>query len=269
MAYTSKPWTIEEEPKNLKEFKKEAQMKELAKRNKVVQPVTVARIVEFLDKNKNKTFTNAEIAAAIGVRSVSSIMDKLEEIGAVKVVKIRKGIVSGISQVYQSAKGDFKKSVEKERMAEGLISKTLRIFEASINKIYSRADLAEVLGVDKNDLSPVISILLSTDKIKPIAEKGSEVIRYQNINGNKAGLKYEKNADPSYITLGSYLKMNNIKAKIKDVQKKCNEKGQSRFFQSEDGFIKEYKIEYLQKVLGTGEEKKSKKGLIERIRIWS
>ena len=101
MGYNDIPWTTVEEPKGIKEKRKEIQLKELSKRVEASTPIAVARIVKFLNKNKNQTYTNAQIAKEAGLSGsvVSGVMDKLEEIGSVKVVKIRKGVASGISQV--------------------------------------------------------------------------------------------------------------------------------------------------------------------------
>ena len=272
MSYNSKPWTSEVvEPKALKVKREEIQLKEISKKVEENLPVSVARIVKFLNKNKEQTFTNVQIAKEVGLSgsAVSGIMDKLEEIGSVKVVKIRKGLTSGISQVYQSAIGNLNK-VEKERMAEGAIAQVLTIFKKSINKTYTKKDLSEATGISKSKVGVALSILLVTENIKVIGiEEGALV--YQNIKGNKRAAEVCTEADSSYVTLGSYIKMNNIKGDSKEIKAKvAEEKGHSRLFYSDKGIVKEYEISYLQKVIGLGGEKKAekKKGLLERIKVW-
>ena len=271
MAYTSQPWTMQEEPKAIKAKRKEVQLKEIAKKNVESMPVAVSRIVKFLNKNKEQTFTNVQIADAVGLSgsAVSGVMDKLEEIGSVKVVKIRKGLTSGISQVYQSSIGNVGK-VEKERMAEGAIAQVLSVFKKSTNKTYTKKDLSETTGIPKSKVGAALSILLVTENIKVVGIE-ENVLVYQNIKGNKRAVEICTEADSNYITLGNYIKMNNIKGDSKEIKAKvAEEKGHSRLFYSDKGIVKEYEVSYLQKVIGLGEEKKTekKKGLLERIKVW-
>lgn len=273
MSYNDIPWTgtTLEEPKSIKEKRQEMQLKKLSKRVEENTPIAVAKIIKFLDKNKNQTYTNAQIAKEAGLSgsAVSGIMDKLEEIGSVKVVKIRKGLTSGISQVYQSSVGNLNK-VEKERMAEGAIVHVLAVFKKSVNKTYTKKELSKITGISKDKVGVALSILLVTENIKVIGiEEGALV--YQNIKGNKRAAEVCTEADSSYVTLGSYIKMNNIKGDSKEIKAKvAEEKGHSRLFYSDKGIVKEYEISYLQKVIGLGEEKKAekKKGLLERIKVW-
>ena len=270
MAYTSQPWTMQEEPKAIKAKRKEVQLKEIAKKNVESMPVAVSRIVKFLNKNKEQTFTNAQIASAVGLSgsAVSGVMDKLEEIGSVKVVKIRKGLTSGISQVYQSYMGSLNK-VEKERTAEGAIAQIFEVFR-KIHKTYTKKELSEITNISKSKISTALSILLVTENIKVVGIE-ENVLVYQNIRGNKRAVEISTEADPNYITLGNYVKMNNIKGDSKEIKAKATEeKGHSRLFYSDKGIVKEYEVSYLQKVIGLGEEKKTekKKGLLERIKVW-
>ena len=268
--YNSKPWTSEpQEPKTLKKKREEIQAKEVASKNEENLPVSAARIVTFLNKNKDKCFTNKQIAAEIGISgsTASGIMDKLEEIGCVKVAKIRKGLASGISQVYQSYDGSSTK-VEKEREAEGYIAKVLAVFMKNINKVYSSKNVANELGISKNNVGQAISILLVTNKVKVVGLEDGALI-YQSIKGRKAAIEISIEPDSSYITLRNYIKMNKIKSNSKEIKAKvAEEKGHSRLFYSDKGVVKEYEISYLQKVIGYGEEKKKKKGLLERIKVW-
>lgn len=271
MAYNSKPWTEMEEPKILKTKREEIQQKEIQSKVEENLPVSAARIVTFLNKNKSRCFTNKQIAAEVGISAsmTSGIMDKLEEIGCVKVAKIRKGLTSGISQVYQSYDGNSAK-VEKEREAEGYIAKVLSAFNNSVNKTHSKKEIAKELGISKDKVGQALSILLVTEKIKVVGiEEGALV--YQNIRGNKPAIEIATKPDSSYITLGNYIKMNGIKGDTAEIKEKiASEKGHSRLFYSDKGIVKEYEVSYLQKVIGLGEEKKTekKKGLLERIKVW-
>lgn len=267
MSYTSQPWTLNsKEPKTLKAKREEMQMKEISKKVEENLPVAVARVVKFLNENKEQTYTNSQIAAATGVKSVSGIMDKLEEIGVAKVVKIRKSLTSGISQVYQSGLGACNR-VEKERMAQGVITQVLSLFEKSTNKIWSKKEISEESGISRDKVGTVLSVLLVTGKIKAVGEKDGALV-YQNIKGNKKAIPISVEADSNYITLGNYIRMNGIKGNSKGIKAAiAKEKGHSRLFYSSKRVVKEYEVTYLQKVIGLG-EKKSKKGLIERIKVW-
>lgn len=269
MSYSTKPWTIEEqEPKILKVKRKEMQLKEIQNKTEENLPVSAARIVTFLNKNKNRCFTNKQIAAEVGISAsmASGIMDKLEEIGCVKVAKIRKGLNSGISQVYQSHDGNSTK-VEKEREVEGYISKVLAVFENNINKVYSKKEISTGLGISKDKVGQALSILLVTERVKAIGIEG-DVLVYQNIKGKKPAVKIATEPNSSYVTLGSYLKMNGIKGDIKELKEKvATEKGHSRLFYSDKGIVKEYEISYLQRVLKFGKDKKN--NILEKIKTWS
>lgn len=273
MAYTSKPWTLEaQEPKLLKMKKEEIRMRELKDKVKENIPVSAVRIVKFLNKNKDKKFTNKQIAMETGLSesTVSGITEKLEEIGILKNPKSYRSILNHRPTItYQSAKG-YRGESTIEREYEGCIAKVLTMFEKNVNKVYSTLQITEELKEVKNKVAQAISILLATDKIKLIDKKEAPI--YQHIKGNKVGIPIAKEADKNYITLKSYLKMNGIKDCPKEIKEKiAKEKGHSRIFGSNNGLVKEYEISYLQKVVGVNagnKEKKEKKGLLERIRVW-
>lgn len=271
MSYKTIPWTTTEEPTSVRVKKQEVQLKELKKKSEESLPISVARVVKFLNKNKEQTFTNVQIAKEVGLSgsAVSGVMDKLEEIGSVKVVKIRKGLTSGISQVYQSYMGSLNK-VEKERTAEGAIAQIFEVFRR-IHKTYTKKELSEITGISRNKVGVALSILLVTENIKVVGIE-ENVLVYQNIRGNKRAVEISTEADSRYITLGNYIKINNIKGDLKELKAKVTEgKGHSRLFYSDKGIVKEYEVSYLQKVIELGEEKKTekKKGLLERIKVWS
>ena len=269
MAYTSRPWTETQEPKILKTKREEIQQKEVQSKVEENLPVSAARIVTFLNKNKEKCFTNKQIAAEVGISAsmASGIMDKLEEIGCIKVTKIRKGLASGISQVYQSYDGNSAK-VEKEREAEGYIAKVLSVFKDSVNKTYSKEEIAKKLGISKDKVGQAISILLVTEKVKVVGiDKNS--LSYQNIRGNKPAVEIATEPSKVYMTLSNYLKINGIKGDTKEFKTKVSaEKGHSRLFYSDRGILKEYEISYLQKVIGLEKTTGEKKGLLERVMAW-
>ena len=273
MAYTSQPWTMQEEPKAIKAKRKEVQLKEIAKKNVESMPVAVSRIVKFLNKNKEQTFTNAQIASAVGVSesTVSGITEKLEEIGTIKNAPNRRDASNHRSTLtYQSSKGYLGKSNMERVGYEGVIAQVLSVFKKSTNKTYTKKELSEITEIPKSKVGVALSILLVTENIKVVGiEEG--VLVYQNIKGNKRAVEICTEADSSYITLGSYIKMNNIKGDSKEIKAKvAEEKGHSRLFYSDKGIVKEYEVSYLQKVIGFGEEKKveKEKGLLERIKIW-
>ena len=269
MSKSTRPWTLEaQEPKSLKSKRAEIQQKELQSKAVESLPVSTARVVKFLNKHKNQTYTNREIAAEVGLSgsTVSGIMDKLEEIGCVKVAKIRKSATSGISQVYQSYDGSSAK-VEKEREVEGYIVRVLEVFNKSVNKVYSKKVIASELGISANNVGQALSILLVTGKIKVVGNQ-DRVPVYQNIKGNKPKIDVTSEPDKNYMTLNNYLQMNEIKADIKALKQKiASEKGHARLFQSDQGLIKEYEVSYLQKIAKP--LKKKEGGIIGKLKAWS
>ena len=263
------PWTITEEPKLIKRKRTEMQLKEVQSKTEESLPVSTARIVKFLNENKNNSYTNRQIATEVGLSgsTVSGVMDKLEEIGCVKVVKLRKSATSGISQVYQSIEGGST-TVEKEREVEGYISKVLSIFNRNLNKTYSKNEIAANLGISKDKVGQALSILLITEKVKIVELDEGDLI-YQSMKGKGAGIPVTKESNKNYMTLGNYIKTSGIKGDFKELKEKiASERGRSRLFYSDKGIVKEYEVSYLQKILGFGKIKETKKGLLERIKVW-
>ena len=266
MSRTTIPWTLEDkEPKVLKEKREEMQLKEIQNKVDSNSPVSVAKIVAFLNENKNKCFTNKQISAEVGISgsTVAGIMDKLEEIGCVKIAKIRKNISSGISQVYQSNNGSSTR-VEKEREVEGYITKVFKVFSENINKTYSKKDVASELGISADKVGQAFSVLLVTHNIKVVGEDNGSLL-YQHIKGSSPLIEVSDKPSSSYITLNKYVKMNNIKDGLKNF--KADNK-HSRLFYSNKGIVTEYEISYLQKVLGNSKTHAKKKSLLEKIKIW-
>ena len=269
MSYNEIPLTVTEEPKAIKEKRKEIQLKEIQSKIEENIPVAVARIVKFLNNNKDKTFTNRQIALEVGISgsSVSGIMDKLEEIGCVKVVKVRKHLSAGISQVYQSAKGTSKESI-KEREAKGYVAHVLEAFKNNKNKCYTKKEIANIIEESQCKVGAAISILLVTEKIKVVGIENDTLI-YQYITGKNPTVKIHTEPNKSYITLGNYLKMNGIKGDLKEIKSKIvKENKYSRFFYSDKGIVKEYEISYLQKVIGLKKLTENKKGILEKVISW-
>lgn len=267
MTYTSKPWTLNsKEPKSLKEKREKIRLNRMCKSTKENLPVSIARVTKFLDENKDKTFTNAQIATETGLSSssVSQIMDKLEEINSVNIVKIRKGLNSGLSQVYQSAIGSTRK-IEKERARKGVVAQVLKIFEDNINSTYTKADISKILKIAKSKMGSSLSILLITKKIKVVGSENNNFM-YQNIKGDKPPRMVSVEPDVSYASLNNYLKINNYACSKKDKEKISKDIKHSRLFYSSRGIIEEYEVSYLQKVISPKKKRNNK--LLEKIKIW-
>lgn len=269
MTYTSKPWTLDSrEPKLVREKREKLELSRIHKSTEENLPISVARVVKFLNENKDKEFTNAQIAKETGLSdsSVSQIMDKLEEINSVNIVKIRKGLKAGLSQVYQSVNGSSQR-VEKEREKNGVISQILEVFENNVNRVYTKADISKILKITNSKIGNSLSILLITRKIKVVgAEKNSFI--YQNTKGNRPPVAVSTEPNVSYISLSSYLKRNNCKCNKKIKDKITKEKSHLRLFHSSRGIIEEYEISYLHKVLSPCPKKKERNNLLEKIKIW-
>lgn len=265
MTRVTIPWTLQaSEPQLLKQQREELQLQEILKKTKENLPVSVARIVGFLNKNKNQTYTNKQIASEVKLSGsvVAGIMDKLEEIGFVKVVKIRRSLKAGISQVYQSAEGSLGK-VEKEREAEGCISKVLKLFNENVNAIYTKKEIASITNIPKDRVGQALSILIVTGKIKVVGAI-ENTFTFQHADGKNLKRRVSFESDKSFITLGNYLKMNGIKGNVEAALSV----DYSRLFYSDKGIVTEYEISYLQKVIGLGNKKKSKQNIFSKMLTW-
>ena len=151
--YKSMPWTLSEKPvknsktKNnatnlfFKEIKKgEEEIAENSNSLKIKKdenlPISVSRIVKFLNKNKDKSFTNAQIAkeTGISVGLISGITDKLEGIGIIQP-GLRKAVGKNTVQTYQSALANSGK-IPKERIGgKEVIELVQEIFNKNRNKM--------------------------------------------------------------------------------------------------------------------------------------
>lgn len=216
-------------------------------------PVSVARIVKFLDKNKNQKYTNKQIALEIGLSesTVSGITEKLEEIGIIKnPPSIRQSFNHKAILTYQSSKGYLDKSTVERVDYEGCIAQVLQVFEKNKNKIYFKKEIAEKTGLPKDKVSQAFPVLLVTGKIKVVGIE-NDLLIYQSIKGRKAAIEIATEPDDSYMTLGNYIEKNDIKGNLKEIKKKvAKKKGHSRLFYSNKGIVKEYEVSYLQEAVG-------------------
>jgi Mn-dependent DtxR family transcriptional regulator len=275
MAYTSVPWTAIEEPEVIKTKRDEIQVKEVSKKVEENLPISVARVIKFLNENKNRYFTNGQIAKELKLSegTVANITNKLDEIGVIAMPYVlqKKNILSNRvsnSQVYQSLQGNVE--TRKLREEKGVATLVAEIFEKNINKTYSSLSIAKELGVKRSSVSQAISFLYAINKIKLVDREEKGGLIYQNIKGDKREIVTFLEPDERYVTLESYLKTINVKLTDKiRLSVKEHETGHIRLFRSSKSLIKEYEIKYLQKVIGLGEKKaEKKKGLLERIKVW-
>lgn len=265
--YSNQPWTLSSEIlKPKKKTKKKADSKETS------LPVSVSRVVKFLNENKNKSFTNGEIAVGTGLSSssVSGITDRLENIGAIRQGRNRKALDKTTVQTYQSALSGT--GYSKERVGgQEVIVQVQEAFDKNKNQVYTRKEIQNLIKSTSEKVSKVIPILLITEKIKLVGfDKKKKVLQYQSIRGNKKAVKVYIESDENYINLKTYIEINNIKNDSKKIKALvAKEKGHSRLFYSNKGIVKEYEVSYLQKILGLGEKKvKGGKGLLERLTAW-
>ena len=279
--YKSMPWTLSEKPvKNskaksnatnlfFKEIKKEEEIAETKSSLKIKKdenlPISVSRIVKFLNKNKDKSFTNSQIAkeTGISVGLISGITDKLEGIGIIQP-GLRKAVGKNTVQTYQSALANSGK-IPKERVGgKEVIEIVQEIFNKNRNKVHTKNEIANELEETKDKVGQAISILLITENIKVIGIKDG-VLSYQHIRGNKRAVEISTEVDENYMTLKNFLEEYKIKGdkteieKIKEQVKKS--RGHSRLFYSTKGIIKEYEVDYLKRVV-SGEEY----GILEKLK---
>ena len=261
---TEKFWTLNQEALGKT---KESSKKKVKKTEKENIPVSVSRVVKFLNENKGRSFTNWEIAQETGLSSssVSGITDRLENIGAICQGRNRKALDKTTIQTYQSALTGT--GYSKERVGgQEVIVQVREAFDKNKNKVYTRKEIQDLIKSTSEKVGKAIQILLVVRMIKLVGfDKKKKVLQYQSIKGNKRAVDVSEELDENYSTLTAFLTKNKITgsreklAKIKEQVEKGS--GHARLFYLNTGITKMYEIEYLKRVI-SGEEC----GIIEKLR---
>lgn len=257
MGYVDTPWTLNE---------KELEVKKTPyiKNREADLAVSTARVRRFLEDNKNKVFSNNEIADSLGISlgTVSNITNRLESIADIKIVKVRQ-LRSALSQVFQHIDGPLP-AVTKERGKRDAIVNVLDRFRQNPNAIFTKEDLVNTLENSEGKIRLSLQILLLNGTIKLVGSEFGKA-QYQYKTGDKKGLEIYATPDENYCTIGKYLKENNIKLEVKDVTNELKV-NKSRLFYSSNGLSCTYHKDDISKaVLRLGNKKEHRKGFLSSL----
>lgn len=248
--YKTEPWTLNE-----KEL--ETRKSPYIKNREADLAVSTARVRRFMEDNKNKVFSNNEIAENLGISlgTVSNITNRLESIADIKIVKVRQ-LRSALSQVFQHIDGPLP-AVTKERGKRDAIVNVLDRFKQNPDEVFTKDDLVSVLENSEGKIRLSLQILLLNGTIKLVGSEFGKA-QYQYKNGNKKGLEIYVNRDEDYYTVSEYKKEHQVKKnsfKNIDISK-------SRLYYSSNGLLRIYPKEYLDSIANKNQENIS---ILERL----
>ena len=266
--YTDEPWSLK------KDTKKSVKTKKLVtRRSKKAdgekffiedKAVSTARVLQFFENNKVKSFTNKELSEKLGLSegTVTSITTRLEGLKKIKITEILQR-VSAYTVYYQHINGPSPR-VNKRRGINGDQKDTAQLvwelFEKDVNCVITKKELISTLkNESERQIDHAIRILLLNQDIKIIDDCEISDLQYQHSLGNKKGLKVEMNPDKNYTTLSNFFKNSRIKINkekfIKNLPNRC------RLFYSTKGIITEYLKEDLEKTF----KKLNKQSILRRL----
>ena len=257
MGYTATPWTLNE-----KEL--EVRKTPYIKNREADLAVSTARVRRFLEDNKEKVFSNNEIAENLGISlgTVSNITNRLESIADIKIVKVRQ-LRSALSQVFQHVDGPLP-AVTKERGKRDPIVNVLDRFRQNPNAIFTKDDLSNLLGISDGKLRLSLQILLINSTIKLVGSEFGKA-QYQYKTGDKKGIEIYTTPDENYSTVSKYVKENNLKIDSKSITKELSS-SKERLFYSVNGLSLEYHKDDISKaVLKLGNKKEGRKGFLSSL----
>lgn len=251
--YKTEPWTLNE--KDL-EVKKSPYIKN----READLAISTARVRKFLENNKDKVFSNNEIADNLGISlgTVSNITNRLESISDIKIVKVRQ-LRSALSQVFQHTEGPLP-AVTKERGRRDAILNVLDRFRQNPNEVFTKDSLVETVNNSEGKIRLSLQILLLNGTIKLVGTEFGKA-QYQYKTGNKKGMEIYVNRDENYTTVKNYTKERNLKpSAFKNL-----DESKSRLYYSSVGLIKEFPIEYLDKINEKNQHKQNNVNILEKI----
>ena len=269
--YNSEPWPLNEkvqtEKKSKKNSKKEVAAKAKEKFYSADIAVSTARVLKLFEDNKDKKFSNQDIAGVLGmsVGTVSSITNRLEALTDIKIVGNRQ-TVSAISQVFQHKAGT-KFGFQKEKIdknSKEVIKDTAQVvkelFESNKNAVYTKEEVIHNLeGYSKGQIEDSLKILVLNKTVKLLEDYEGDKAQYQHINGNKKGVEVCVEPDERYTTVSAYLKNLNFVADSKKLKE--NLPKHFRVFHSTQGYVPQYLKSDLDKCL----KKVEKKGFFGKV----
>lgn len=251
--YKETPWTLEEKSKS--RVKKSTYVKN----RESDEAISTARVLKLFEDNKEKRYTNNEIAKILGISvgTVSAINNRLVALGDTKLTAL--GKKPNLFQVFQHANGSGV-TVPLLYTKEDASISILSIFKGNKNKTYTKQDIAEVVACSEGMLTKSLQILLVNRKIKLIGHTEDGKAMYQHAEGNKSGYEIYTEPDEDYMSLSVYLKNNSLKKQKALFDKKLRNK-KFRLFYSSTGLRKEFLLKDLDKIT----ENLDKKGILDKL----
>lgn len=253
--YRSTPWTLENEKK-----KKSAYIKNRESN----LAISVSKVRKLFENNKEKFFSNNEIAKEIGVSigTVSDITNRMEAIGDIKIVKVRQ-LKSALSQVFQHKDGSMN-GVEKERGKSDAVVNVLYVFQENPNEVYTKDSLMKVVNNTEAKIRRSLQILLQNGNIKLVGSTDKGAAQYQHSKGKKKAIPVRFEEDERYSSIGSFIKKNKLKYLREDIFRNL-ENSKGSLFYSSLGLVYEYPVEVLVKSVEKLNNKNNRKNIIENL----
>lgn len=269
--YKDQPWPLEEKAQTTKKSKESSKKEVAAKAKEKLYSgdvaVSTARVLKLFEDNKDKKFSNQDIAGVLGmsVGTVSSITNRLEALTDIKIVGNRQ-TVSAISQVFQHKAGT-KFGFQKEKVdknSKKIIKDTAQVvkelFESNKNAVYTKEEVINSLeSHSKGQIEDSLKILVLNKTVKLLEDCENGKAQYQHISGNKKGAEVSIEPDERYISISAYLKSLNFAADSKKLKE--NLPKHFRMFHSTQGYVPQYLKSDLDKCL----KKVEKKGFFGKV----
>lgn len=236
MGYQSQPWTLDEKESRVKKSN-------YIKNRESDKAISTARVFQIFEENKNKKFTNRDIAKYLGISesTISGITGKLRDLESIKQVG---EIKPNRTIVYQHIDGpdSFKVMYNKIPTSQEIRN----LFRNNTNKVYSSKLIAEETGYSSNIISSAMRVLLFNGTVKMVGTENGNV-QYQYKTGNREGITVYTTGDKDYCSLNEFIEENNLK-KAKEALKNKLDGRKSRFYYSAKGLVREYSKSYMAQV---------------------
>ncbi len=257
--YKNQPWPLE--GKKSKKASKKDVKKEAKKRFYSADiAVSTARVLKLFEDNKERIYTNREIAQELGLSesTVTGINTRLEGVRKIKIVEVLQR-VSAYTPLYQHINGSCNR-VNKRRGKDGnqkdVAQVVYDLFENDKNAVYTKPEIIEKLSnYSKGQIEESLKILLLDGDLKLVGTDENNRAVYQNIKGNRKGKKVETEHTEGYFTVCDFLKLAAFTGDKNNFEKNLSENYQLVY--STIGIRKEYSREDLEKALAKCYKKKS------------
>mgnify|MGYP003296388023 CR=1 FL=1 len=235
MGYQNQPWTLDEKELRVKKSN-------YVKNRESDKAISTARVLQIFEENKNKKFTNRDIAKQLSISesTISGITGKLRDLGSLKQVG---EVKPNRTIVYQHIDGPDSFEVMYDKVPT---SQEIRnLFRNNSHKVYTSKLVAKETGYSSSIVSSILRVLLFNGTIKMVGTENGTV-QYQYRTGNREGITVYTTRNKDYCSLDEFIEENSIE-ELGDLMEVINALME----------LKGYKIEDVYKVM---KEKADKKG---------